>query len=100
MWRAKTKNGEIVERDFWDWCLMNVIIENYMSDGMTYEEAYNQFWLDVRHYDMEDYDLILKSHGGFDSALGDGYLDEIRADYLNSLNMEAEEIDDSELQTK
>ena len=95
MWRAEAKNGKVIESDFWDWCLMNVIIENYMADGLTYDEGYKKFWEYVREYDPEDYDLILRDHDGFEGALGDGYLDDIRTDYLYTLEIEAEEIDES-----
>ena len=75
---------------------MNVIIENYKTDGLSYDDAYQQFWNDVREFDPEEYDLILLNHDGFDNALGNGYLDELRNDYLLSLDMEADEIIDEQ----
>jgi hypothetical protein len=94
MWISYTKKGKQIKSDYWDWCLMNVIIENYIDEGYTFDDAYKKFWMDVRESDPEDYDLTLEAHGGFNVALGDGYLDEIRNDYLEWLDMEAEEIEE------
>lgn len=92
MWVAYSNKGTRIERDFWDWTCMNKIITDYMEEcGMTRDEAYKKFWEDVRNYDTEDYEDILDGRT-FDEALGNGYLDEIRADYLHSLNIDCEKI--------
>lgn len=91
MWIAYTHKGKRIVKDFWDWCLMNVCLENYMDEGLSKEAAWSRFWNDVRNYDPEDFDACLKGRTVND-ALGDGDLDEIRADYLYTLNIESEQI--------
>lgn len=94
MWIAYSKKGTKIEMDFWDWTCMYKIMKDYEEEfGMTEDEAYAKFWEDVRNYDTEDYDSIL--HGRtLEEALGYGDLDELRADYLYSLDIDCEEIEE------
>lgn len=92
MWIAYSNNGTKVEKDFWDWTCMYKIMTDYEEEfGMTEDEAYAKFWEDVRNYDVEDFESCLSGRT-FDEALGNGYLDELRADYLYSLNIECKKI--------
>lgn len=94
MWVAYSKKGTKIEKDFWDWTCMYKVISDYQEDfGMTEDEAYKKFWEDVRNYDVEDYDSTLDGRT-FDEALSNGYFDELRADYLTSLNIECVKISD------
>ena len=94
MWVAYSNKGTKIEKVCDDWACMYKVITDYIEEcGMTEDEAYKKFWEDVRNYDIEDYDSILDGRT-FEKALGDGCLDEIRADYLFSLNIECEKIDD------
>ena len=97
MWRAKAKNGKVITSYFWDWCLMQTIIENTMFEKkVSYDEAYKDFWANVKEYNKKEWDKIFKGSITFDEALGDGLLTDIRIDYLEALNMEAEEFPDEE----
>ena len=92
MWVAHSNKGTKIEKDFWDWTCMYKVIADYQEElGMTEDEAYAKFWEDVRNYDAEDYESILDGRT-FDEALGNGYLDELRADYLHSLGIDCVEI--------
>lgn len=94
MWVAYSNKGTKIEKIFWDWTCMYKIITDYQEElGITEDEAYEKFWEDVRNYDVEDYDSILEGRT-FNKALGNGYLDELRADYLRSLNINCKKIDD------
>lgn len=94
MWVAYSNKGTKIEKFFWDWTCMYKIITDYQEElGITENEAYEKFWEDVRNYDIEDYDSILEGRT-FNKALGNGYLDELRADYLRSLNINCKKIDD------
>ena len=87
MYIAYSNKGKKVESDCGDWCCMYKIIADYMEDGMTEKEAYDKFWDDVKAYDEEEYNLIIAKYGNFEDAVGDGALDELRMDYLNSRRM-------------
>jgi hypothetical protein len=67
------------------------ILKDYEESGMSSEEAYTKFWEDVRQYDPSDYDSIL---GGrtLNEAVGNGLLDELRADYLRTLDIDCHKI--------
>lgn len=94
MWIAYSNKGAKIEKDFWDWTCMHKVMKDYEEEfGMTEDEAYIKFWEDVKNYDAEDYEACLNGRT-FDEALGDGLLDELRADYLHGLNIECVEIED------
>lgn len=93
MWIAYSNKGTKIEMDFWDWTCMHKIIKDYEEElGMTEDEAYIRFWEDVRNYDTEYFDDILWGRTLVE-AVGNGYLDELRADYLYGLNIKCEKID-------
>ena len=88
MWVAYSNKGTKIEKDFWDWTCMYKVMTDYMEEfGMTEDEAYKEFWDDVRIYDTKDFEAILDGRT-FDEALFDGCLDELRVDYLHSLNID------------
>ena len=92
MWVAYSNKGTRIESDFRDWVCMYKVITDYIEGfGMTEDEAYEKFWDDVKNYDVEDYEACLNGRG-FDEALGDGFLDELRADYLVELGIECMEV--------
>lgn len=94
MWIAYSNNGTKIEKDFWDWTCMYKVMTDYQEKlGMTEDEAYAKFWEDVKNYDVEDYESILDGRT-FGEALGNGCLDELRADYLRSLNIECKKVED------
>ena len=92
MWVTFSNKGTKIIRDFWDWACMYKIITDYMETlEITEEEAYYKFWEDVKKYDPEDYAECL--HGEtLDTAICNGYFDELRADYLHSLDIECSKI--------
>jgi hypothetical protein len=94
MWVTYSNKGTKVQTYCWDWTCMEKVITDYEEEfGMTYDEAYAKFWEDVKNYDAEDFEDCL--HGRtLDYAVGNGWFDELRADYLNSLNIECEKIND------
>lgn len=94
MWIAYSNKGTKIEKDFWDWTCMYKVMTDYQEEyGMSEDEAYTRFWEDVKKYDTEDYEATLDGRT-FDEALGNGYFDELRADYLRSLNIECVKISD------
>lgn len=91
MWIAYSNKGTKIEKDFWDWTCMYKVMADYEEEfGITEDEAFARFWEDVKNYDVEDYESCLDGRT-FDEALGNGFLDELRADYLHSLDIECEE---------
>lgn len=91
MWVTYSNKGTKIERDFWDWACMCKVITDYKEEfGMTEDEAYKKFWEDVKKYDVEEYELCLDGRT-FDEALDNGLLDELRTEYLDTLNIDCEE---------
>ena len=91
MWIAYSNKGTKIEKDFWDWTCMYKVITDYIEElNITEDEAYTRFWEDVRNYDIKEYECCLDGRT-FDETLGNGLFDEIRADYLRSLNIECKE---------
>ena len=85
-WYGYTNLGSRVERDFGDHCAMEVIVQNHMLIGLSEDEAYARFWQDVRESYPDEFDSILSQYGGsLSDANGDGALDEIRMEYLESI---------------
>ena len=81
-----TKNGTKVDSSFFDWCCMRAEVRNYQEqEGMSEKEAYEKFWNAVSEYDKEKYDRIIGKYDNLDEAVGDGSLDELRIDYIESL---------------
>ena len=94
MWIAYSNKGTKIEKDFWDWTCMYKVMTDYEEEfGITEDEAWKKFWEDVKNYDTEDYESCLDGRT-FDEALSNGYLDELRADYLRGLNIECEKVED------
>ncbi len=94
---AYSKNGTRVESGCDDWCGMYKIIEDYKEqNGMSEDDAYKQFWDDVKSYDESNFNEIISLYENFEDALGEGALDGIRIDYLDSIGMfnEIEEIEE------
>lgn len=94
MWIAYSDKGTKIEKDFWDWTCMYKVITDYQEKlNITEDEAYIKFWEDVKNYDPEDYALTLEGKT-FDEALSNGYFDELRADYLHTLNIRCIKVED------
>ena len=92
MWIAHSNKGTKIEKDFWDWTCMHKVMADYQEEfGMTEDEAYIKFWEDVKNYDPEDFEDCLRG-GTLDEAIGNGRFDELRADYLRSLDIECKEV--------
>ena len=70
MWISYSNKGKKIIKDFWDWGLMNVCIQNYIEEGMDGKKAYEKFWEEVKKYDEERYELCLKGKT-INEALGD-----------------------------
>ena len=88
MWVAYSNKGTKIEEDFWDWTCMHKVVTDYEEElGISEEEAYAKFWEDVKNYDSEDFEDCLRGER-LDYAVGNGWFDELRADYLYSLNIE------------
>lgn len=80
-----TRRGTKVESECWDWCAMNREIKQYQEeDNLSPKEADERFWNDVKEYDPHTFSYAIKE-GTFEEALGNGYLDELRDDYLTAL---------------
>ena len=105
MWITYSKKGTKIESYFWDWACMEKIITDYKEDlGLTDAEAYHRFWEDVQKYDPEGFaerlgektvaDMIADEKL-FDCLMCYGWLDEVRADYLRTLNIECERTEDT-----
>ncbi len=90
-WQSVSKSGKVIRSPFWDWCLMNTIEQNYIEDGCSEQEAEDKFWKDVEDFDKESWNLSLKGRTR-EEALGDGSLDDVRNEYLYSLDMKAEKV--------
>lgn len=94
MWIAYSNKGTKIEMDFWDWTCMYKVMKDYEEEfGITEDEAYAKFWEDAKNYDAEGFNDCLDGRT-FDEALDNGYLDELRADYLRSLDIECNKVDD------
>ena len=82
-------NKEKVTAAFFDWCAMKVLIKNYELMGMSEADARRQFWDDVRAYNPNEYDRLLKGFNSMDDRIakfgGDYDVDELRNDYLLSI---------------
>ena len=92
MWIAYSKKGTRIESHFWDWCCMSKIMQDYIEElGLSEEKAYFRFWEDVKNSDPEDFSDCLRG-GTLNDAILDGYLDEARASYLLTLDIECEYI--------
>lgn len=87
MWVAYSKKGKRIESDFWDWACMEKVIADYVDElGISDKEAYAKFWEDVRNYDPEDFEACLNGRT-FEEAIGDGNFDDLRSDYLRTLDI-------------
>jgi hypothetical protein len=94
MWTTYSNKGTKIEKDFWDWTCMYKVMTDYMEElGITEDEAYKKFWEEVRNYDTEYFDDVLWGRT-LEEAVGNGYLDELRADYLYGLNIECKKTND------
>ena len=92
MWVAYSNKGTKIELDFWDWTCMYKVITDYVEElGLSEDEAYTKFWEDVKNYNKEEYDFCLNGKT-FDEALGNGLFDELRTEYLDTLNIDCEKI--------
>lgn len=88
MWITYSNNGTRIESDFWDWACMEKIIADYREEsGLSDAEAHAKFWEDVKNYDPEDFNALLREEP-LEKAIGAGRMDEIRADYLQTLNID------------
>lgn len=93
MWVTYSNKGTRIEKDFWDWVCMYKVMADYQEEfGITEDEAYTKFWEDVRNYDPDYFDDCVWGRT-LESAIGNGYLDELRADYLYSLGIKCEKIE-------
>lgn len=82
-WYGFSNKGERIEGAFWDWCGMNILIQDIMDEqGLTEKLAEDEFWKEVRDFNPEEYDLILAKNGTLEDALGNGDMDELRNDFL------------------
>ena len=91
-WLTYSQAGTKIVSDFWDWVCMEKVIADYMeSSGLTYESAYLKFWEDVKNYDPEDFSSRLWGES-LEKAIGSGRLDELRAEYLLTLDIKCEKI--------
>ena len=92
MWVAYSNKGTKIELHFWDWTCMYKVITDYVEElGLSEDEAYTKFWEDVKNYNKEEYDFCLNERT-FDEALGNGLFDELRTEYLDTLNIDCEKI--------
>lgn len=88
MWVTYSKKGKKIETGCWDWTCMYKIIADYQEElNISEDEAYQKFWEDVKDYDTEEYESCLDGRT-LDEALADGSLDELRAQYLDGLDIE------------
>ncbi len=90
-WKAKSNNGVIIVCDYWDWCLMDTYKQNYIEQGHTEEEADSYFWKQVENYDKNEWNRALDGRT-IEEALGKGALDDVRANFLQTLDISAEKI--------
>lgn len=94
MWIAYSNKGTKIEMDFWDWTCMYKVMKDYEEEfGITEDEAYEKFWEDVRSYDTEGFEECLRGRT-LDYAIGNGWLDELRADYLRSLDIKCVKVEE------
>lgn len=96
-----TDSGRKVTDGYYDSCCRSVIMENYMERGMDYNQAYFQFWLDVRDFSPKEFDEICEDYGGvditdlehdrnFDDALQGDELYELAYKYIDELGFHSE----------
>ena len=85
-----TDSGRRIDMGFWDWCCEEIILQNYVEQGMSYEEAKETFWIDLLDYVLayrpEDADLLI-TYDTYNLSLADGHdlMNWIMADYFEYL---------------
>lgn len=82
-------SGKKIESSCWDWCCMDIIIQNLIDQsGVTEDEGVAMFWNMVHDYDPAEFDDCVEPYGGDAlECIGDGNpgLNELRTAYLESL---------------
>ena len=81
-----TDDGTKVESGCFDWCCMQAEITNYQEQkDISEEDAYKEFWNNVRNYNIVEFDSIVADYDDLEEAIEDGALDELRLDYVGLL---------------
>lgn len=84
-WSGTTLKGEIITRNYYDWCGMDIVIQDIMDEqGVSETLATQWFWKRVREINPADFDQTAKDWG-LENGIDEGAFDELRMEYLDTV---------------